>query len=228
MLPNPIKSTILILAVSLVLVLPVQVTGGQSNDNVNITIDFDEYSRLPQGFKVETTGHARYTAQWHVVACGAAPSPPHVLRITEIKAPSGGQFNICWTDSLKFADGTIEVKVRADSGRIDQGGGPMWRVTDRNNYYVARLNPLEDNFRIYYVKRGRRVMIASADVHGIKAGQWFSIKIKTSGDRITGWVNGRKLIEVTDSTFSQKGGFGLWTKADAASSFDDISIQTSN
>ncbi len=230
MLSNPVKSTLFTLAVSLLLFLPVQVTGdqGSSTDKTGIIIDFDEYSRLPQGFKLETTGHSRYTAQWHVVTCGAAPSPPNVLRITEIKAPSGGQFNICWTDSLKFTDGTIEVKVRADAGRIDQGGGPMWRVTDRSNYYVARLNPLEDNFRIYFVKKGRRVMIATAGVQGIKAGQWFTIRIDFQDDRITGWVNGGKLIDVRDTTFSRSGGIGLWTKADAASSFDDLAIRISD
>ena len=212
---------------SLVLFIPLQGMSAQEKSRT-VMIDFDQSSKIPAGLRAETTGHARFTAQWDVVPCNAAPSPPNILRITEIKAASGSQFNICWTDSLKFRDGTIEVKVRADTGRIDQGGGPMWRVTDRKNYYVARLNPLEDNFRIYYVKRGRRVMIASADVHGIKAGEWFTIRIETRGSRITGWVNGRKLIETTDSTFSNQGGVGLWTKADAASSFDNLSVKITN
>ena len=34
---------------------------------------------------------------------------------------------------------------------MDQGGGPVWRYQDANNYYIARMNPLEDNYRVYKV-----------------------------------------------------------------------------
>ena len=219
------KWTLTTLAFLLVLSIPLTGICDKNSSPDTVMINFDSSTRIPMGLRAETTGAAHFTAEWNVVPCNAAPSPPNVLRITEIKAPSGGQFNICWTDSIEMKDGTIEVMVRADTGRIDQGGGPMWRVTDRKNYYVARLNPMEDNFRLYYVKRGRRVMIAGASVHGIKAGDWFTIKIETRGNRITGWVNGRKLIETTDHTFSNPGGVGLWTKADAASSFDNFTVK---
>jgi hypothetical protein len=42
--------------------------------------------------------------------------------------------------------------VRADGGEVDQGGGPMWRVQDADNDYVCRFNPLESNFRVYFVQ----------------------------------------------------------------------------
>ncbi|RUM88346.1 MAG: hypothetical protein DSZ23_04585 [Thermodesulfatator sp.] len=207
--------------------------GEQSNAKTDskgksLVINFDQSSTLPAGFRVETTGRSLHDAVWKVVECQQAPSRPNVLRITRIKSPSGSQFNICWTDRVRFRDGDIEVKVRADSGRIDQGGGPIWRVKDKSNYYVARLNPLEDNFRIYYVKNGRRIMIGTASVRGIREGQWFTIKIRVNGDMITGWVNGKKMIEVKDSTLKDEGGVGMWSKADAASSFDDLVINTSD
>ena len=191
----------------------------------DMTINFDKSIKLPPGFRAETTGYSTHAALWQVVQDKQAPSRPNILKITEIKSPSGSQFNICWSDKIRFKDGEIEVKVRADSGRIDQGGGPVWRVKDRLNYYVARLNPLEDNFRIYYVKNGRRTMIGSASVRGIKEGMWFTIKIAVKGDMITGWVNGKRLIQVEDSTLGDEGGVGLWSKADAASSFDDLTVR---
>ncbi len=194
------------------------------SENRTLLIDFDQYTDLPAGFRVETTGHSRHDAVWKVVQDSNAPSKPNVLRITEIKSPSGSQFNICWSDRIRFRDGNIEVKVRADNGRFDQGGGPIWRVKDRFNYYVARLNPLEDNFRIYYVKDGNRVMIGSASVRGIKEGQWFTVKVTVKDRLITGWVNGKRLIQVEDATLTDEGGVGLWSKADAASSFDDLKI----
>jgi hypothetical protein len=191
----------------------------------DIHVDFDDSIVMPLGLVAETTGYVFHTATWQVVKDKAALSPPNILKITKINHHNGGVFNICWTDDVHMTDGTITVDVRADSGRIDQGGGPIWRVRDRNNYYVARLNPLEDNFRVYFVKDGRRRMIASADIHGIRQGNWFRIKITMQGESITGWVNGKKLIEVNDSTFNKGGGVGLWTKADAASSFDDFNIK---
>ncbi len=107
---------------------------------------------------------------------------------------------------------------------MDQGGGPIWRVKDQNNYYIARWNPLENNFRVYYVKDGKRVQLDSADVD-VSASEWHTIRIEHNGDQITGFLDGKELLEVTDSAFPEGGGVGLWTKADAASFFDDLVIE---
>jgi len=40
----------------------------------------------------------------------------------------------------------------------------VWRYLDANNYYICRMNPLEDNFRIYKVIAGKRIQLASLDV----------------------------------------------------------------
>ena len=32
----------------------------------------------------------------------------------------------------------------------------MWRHKDKNNNYIARLNPLEKSFRVYYEEIGNR------------------------------------------------------------------------
>ena len=42
------------------------------------------------------------------------------------------------------------------SGKEDQGGGLIWRVKDKDDYYICRANPLEGNFRVYCVEEGRR------------------------------------------------------------------------
>ncbi|MCA1709121.1 MAG: hypothetical protein LC808_39910, partial [Actinobacteria bacterium] len=44
------------------------------------------------------------------------------------------------------------------------------------------------------------------------------------GDKMEGYLNGKKYLEVSDDTFTGPGGVGLWTKADAASSFDDLRV----
>ncbi|NOU20281.1 MAG: hypothetical protein HOO93_00575 [Methyloglobulus sp.] len=181
---------------------------------------------LPSGWAVAATNPDGPLAQWQVKADPAAISAPQVLAITRIQNESGDVFNLCWTRDFVFQDGSIEVNVRADSGKEDQGGGLIWRAQDADNYYVARYNPLESNFRLYFVKEGRRTQLASADIGGIKSGEWFRLKIVQQGERIEAYLNGKKYFEETDSHFLKAGGVGFWSKADAASSFDDLVVTT--
>ncbi len=44
------------------------------------------------------------------------------------------------------------------------------------------------------------------------------------GNHIAGYLNGKELLELTAEHFSKPGGVGLWTKADAVTSFDDLKV----
>ncbi len=190
-----------------------------------ITWTFDDVpaGRLPEGWHVGATGPGRPLATWEVVEDGSAPSGKQVLALTRTNHSSGRTFNLCWTDRVRFRDGVIRVKFRANTGRIDQGGGITWRFQGPDDYYVARFNPLEDNFRYYRVKDGRRHLLKSADVH-LEPG-WHEMKIVQLGDRFEGWLDGKRLLAGTDDTFPGAGGVGLWTKADAVTSFDDFTVE---
>ncbi len=177
---------------------------------------------LPRSFRAEATHPRGPLARWEVLREPSAPSGQKVLALTEIKRPSPGTFNLCWTDKVRFRDGEIEVRFKAVRGRIDQGGGIMWRVKDRNNYYVVRYNPLENNFRIYYVLRGRRVLIQSADVK-LSSG-WHTMRVVQKGDRYEAYLDGRLLLSGRDRHITGPGGIGLWTKADAQTNFDDLRV----
>ena len=180
---------------------------------------------LPQGWIVDATNPPKKLATWEVIEDSTAPSGKKVLALTKINNTYilfGNSFNLCYTNKVSFLDGTISVKFKARSGRIDQGGGIMWRVQDRNNYYVARFNPLEDNFRFYSVKNGVRRQIASADVK-LSPG-WHAMKIVQKGTHFEGYLDGKKLLEAENDSCKKSGGTGLWTKADAATSFDDFDV----
>ncbi len=179
---------------------------------------------LPKGWKVEGTQQKGPLATWQVIKDETAPSGQGVLALTHPNHDSEGTFNLCWTDGGRFRDGEIEVKVKANAGVVDQGGGPIWRVKDHDNYYIARWNPLEDNFRVYYVKEGRRVQLDSANVK-VNSDKWHTIKIEHRGDTIACYLDREKLLELKDKTFAEAGGVGLWTKADAVTAFDDLVIQ---
>ncbi len=188
--------------------------------------DFEDVpaGSIPPGWKVEATRQRGPLPTWKVIIDSSAPSGTKVLAMVRPNHRSAGTFNLCWTDSVQMEDGILEVKFRAIRGKIDRGGGIMWRVKDRNNYYVARYNPLENNFRIYYVKNGKRVMIASAEI-SLPAGKWHTMKIVQRGDRFEGYLNGRKFLSGRDRHIRGAGGVGLWTKADAVTRFDDFRVE---
>jgi hypothetical protein len=155
-----------------------------------------------------------------------APCSVSILALCGVEENPGSVINICWTAQPAFRDVEIEVKVRGDSGKTDQGEGSIWRVKDASNYHGARYNPLENSFRLYYVKNGDRKMTADSGHIPIKTGEWFTIRIVHKGDKIKRWLNGKKLLEATDKTLPEARGVGVRTKADAASSFDDFVVRS--
>ncbi len=180
---------------------------------------------LPAGWKIEGTNQSGPLATWKVAADASAPGGANVLALTSPNHDSGSTFNLCWTGDVHFEDGALEVSMKPISGKEDQGGGLIWRVKDKDDYYVCRANPLESNFRVYYVKDGTRHQLASASLP-IPAGAWHTIRVEHVGDHIACSLDGKRLLEVTDSTLRGEGGIGLWTKSDAASEFSDLRVTT--
>lgn len=179
---------------------------------------------LPDGWTSDATHPDGAPNAWSVQPTPPSGAEGRVLALPATPAFRGGTFNLCWTDGVAFGDGTISVRVLARTGRVDEGGGPAWRVRDANNYYVARWNPLEQNFRLYYVKDGRRVQLDSAATNADPAA-WHDIQIRQRGNFILGYLDGDLLLQAIDDTLPAPGGVGVWTKADAASLFDDFTVE---
>jgi hypothetical protein len=192
----------------------------------NASWKFDDVpvGKLPAGWRIDATNRKGPLATWQVIKDTTAPSGDHVLAMTAPNHTFGGTFNICWTDTVFFLDGEIEVQFKAVKGEEDQGGGVIWRVQDKENYYISRFNPLENNFRIYYVRDGARKTLADVKI-ALPAGKWHTLKIVQHGNRFEGYLNGEKLLEGTDNLFTKAGGVGLWTKADAVTSFDEFTVR---
>lgn len=132
-------------------------------------------------------------------------------------------FNLALSDDAAFRDVTVSVRVRAMAGEIDQGGGVVWRAKDANNYYVCRYNPLEDNFRVFKVKDGKRSLLKGTKVPGDN--EWHTIRVVMKGPKIACDFDGKTLLDVEDTTFPDAGRIGLWCKADAQSQFDDLAAE---
>ncbi len=179
-------------------------------------------SSLPDGWVVAETQTNSTPAQWQVIHDDTAVTGTQVVAIVENNNPNR-TFNLLIAEDTNYRDLSIKVMVKAIEGKIDQGGGPIWRAGNSDNYYIARWNPLEDNFRVYTVKDGKRKQLASADVK-IDPKAWHEIQIDHIGDHITAFLDGEKMLELEDSTFREAGHIGLWVKADGKTAFDNVVV----
>ena len=141
-------------------------------------------------------------------------------------------FNIVVYDSLQAKDVDLTVQMLAIRGHYDQGGGLIWRFSDKDNYYIVRANPLENNVVLYRVKNGHRrdlPILGKGRTYGTKVPDmgkgWHTIRLTAKGDTFTVFFNGRELFKVVDSTFRKSGKIGLWTKADAVTYFDSLKVR---
>ncbi len=181
------------------------------------TVNFDDFKAgpLPQGWLATKTGQGN--PKWEVVVDDSAPTRPKVL-----KQSGEATYPICIKDDTSIKDGSVEVKFKPVSGKEDQAGGLIWRCQDADNYYIARANALEDNVTIYHTIKGKRVSFKNIDAK-VAPSIWHTLRVDFVGNRFTVTFDGRKVIEVSDDTFSKAGKVGLWTKADSVTLFDDFS-----
>jgi Domain of Unknown Function (DUF1080) len=180
-------------------------------DDTRKTWDFqsDEPGKMARGFSGEV-------GTWEVALDGEN----HVLA-QKAKNPDDA-FNVALVNDLRFKDVDLTVRLKAVAGELDQGGGVVWRAKDKDNYYIARYNPLEDNFRVYKVEEGKRTQFQSARIPGDK--EWHTLRVTMTGRRITCYFDDKKYLEADDATFPEAGRIGLWSKADAQSYFDDLAV----
>ena len=201
---------ILFMALGLVLL-----AGGLGAKDMEQIWNFDQEKTgaLPQGFNNEK-------GDWKVVADPTAPSKPNVL--AQSAKNSGSTFNLVLCQGVNLKNVDLSVMMKAVVGQEDQGGGLVWRAGDKNNYYITRYNPLEDNYRLYKVEKGKRRELQSADIKHSPG--WHTLRVTMEGDLIQCFYDGRKVLEARDTTFQGPGKIGLWTKADAQSYFDELKV----
>ncbi len=175
------------------------------------------------GWKVEATAQQGPLATWEVSATVKGPNGESVIALTKPNHTSAGTFNLCWSPEPATADGVFSASVQANGGEEDQGGGIAWRIKDKNNYYVARFNPLEKNLRAYKVVDGKRDQLASADIE--IAEPWAALVVEQTGNAYKVSLNGQALLSGEDASLPAAGGAGFWTKADAATSFTALKVE---
>ena len=182
----------------------------------------EDAGSMPAGWKAEHTGKGEGSI-WKVEADALAPGKTGYALAQCAESPSA-YFNICVVEGTSYQDLKLQVSFKALRGHNDQGGGVVWRYQDANNYYIARMNPLEDNFRVYKVVGGKRIQLESKEGIKIPEGTWRVIAIEHEGDHIQCFLDGVKSLDVHDRVFPNAGKIGLWTKSDAQTLFDGFTV----
>lgn len=211
---------IAVLLVISVLIIPISVSAQANGRTWNF--DQDAAGKPAAGFAFALTGQGT-VGQWVVMQEPTAPSQPNVLAQTS-QDNTDYRFPLAIAEDTSYKDLSLSVKFKAISGKVDQGAGLVFRLKDKDNYYIVRANALENNFRLYHVVKGRRVQFAGANFK-VSSQQWHEIKVEARGDEFKCYYDGQLKITAKDATFRDAGKIGLWTKADSVIYFDDLMVQ---
>lgn len=198
-----------------------------SSADFPVTFDFENYAtdQLPTGWSEYYTGSGG--TEWKVIDDNGNKALAQLYSDNP-----NSHFNVVVNNEISIKDMVLTVRVKGVSGNHDQGGGFVWRFIDKNNYYVVRENPEENNMVLYKMENGKRSdlpLVGKGRTYGVdvpKIGNtWHTIKLIVKGDLFTIFMDGKELFQVKDSTFTNAGKVGLWTKADAVTYFDDFEIE---
>ncbi|RMG75765.1 MAG: hypothetical protein D6707_13075 [Bacteroidetes bacterium] len=124
-----------------------------------------------------------------------------------------------------FKNGTISVKFKGISGRIDRAAGIAFDLKQNGDYLVIRANPLENNVVMFRMRKGKRSSVQWIRNIKIKSNKWYVLTVKIKGRRIKGYLNGKLYISYFNKT-KISGKIGLWSKADSYVFFDDWKVKS--
>ncbi len=140
---------------------------------------------------------------------------------------ANGDFPVCLKKKSSFKEGTVSVRLRPISGSKDQAGGVVFRAKDKDNFYVARANALENNVSFYVTQDGKRKTIKYWEDVDVALGQWHELKVEAKGAKFKVWLNNKFVGEVEDpaKTFTSAGMAGFWTKADSVTYLYKLTVR---
>jgi hypothetical protein len=158
----------------------------------------DQVGSLPAGTQA-------FSGNWAVRVEADAPSAPNALCQT-----GQADFPAIMLDPKPRGDVVIAARFKPISGSTDRAAGIIFRIKDKNNYYILRANALENNVNLYKYVDGQRTDLKDGQAK-VLSGQWQELRVEAHGQTLRGFLNGQSVVETTDGTFTAPGGVGLWT-----------------
>jgi hypothetical protein len=158
---------------------------------------------------------------WQAVA---DPDGPNGWALAEMaRDPADLRFPLCISEQAVARDFDATLRFKPVSGIRAQIGGFMFRAQSANDYYVVRVNSLDNSVRFYRVEKGKRSQLAGKEVP-VEAGQWHSLRVISANERFEVSLDGKKLFEVTDRSLPQSGTMGVWSQADSVTHYGSLLV----
>jgi hypothetical protein len=130
-------------------------------------------------------------------------------------------------DVQDFRAGEIAVRFEGLSGRIDQGAGILFNLKPNGDYLALRANCLENNLVLWKFEKGKRSSVSWVRNAPAASKQWHDLKIRISGNKVEGFLDGKRYLEHTLSE-TVSGRVGLWSKADSYMHFMDYTVTSAD
>lgn len=127
---------------------------------------------------------------------------------------------------ITFADNSISAQIYG----IAMPVGLVFRGSDAGYYRLTLLReqansgPKASLEKVVGTKVTEIASVPESTFAGYANQKWQTVKVTAVGNRITAFVNGTQILDVTDSSFSS-GWAGVWATADARTQFDSVRIQ---
>ena len=187
--------------------------------------DFEGHaeSGLPAGFQTGMTGSWKATT-WRVRRIEGNKVLEHVGFWDE---DPDGVFPVCWVRGSRARDLTLSVRLfpvrpPAEIPQAEHdGAGIVLRFKDPDNYYPLGAVPHETRVRFYKVVNGIRHTLAGRNLD-VAVDKWHELALRARGSTFTAYFNGGKLFDHEDETFREAGAFGLWSKPNNVTYYDDL------
>ncbi|KAF0182787.1 MAG: pyruvate water dikinase [Nitrospirae bacterium] len=126
-------------------------------------------------------------------------------------------------NSEMVGNGIVLADMHLESGSIDRAGGIAFGLRNVANYFVFRINALEDNAILFEFVNNKRIQRKSVHTK-IASHVWYRLKVMIEHAKIQCLIDDVPLIEYTADSFVE-GHVGLWTKADSVTRFRSLTIE---
>jgi hypothetical protein len=127
-------------------------------------------------------------------------------------------------DIANFENGQLTVKFKMIGGALDRAQGIMFNLKTNGDWLCIRYNGTEDNLVLWTYTNGKRSYTKGGSENvPLELGTWHEIKVTVEGTLVTGYLDGKLLIEYTLKE-PVSGKVGLWAKTDTMAEFDAFTV----
>lgn len=204
-----------------------------------IKINFSDYSagESPTNFSSTLAGTGA-PGDWKIVSDEApswsfapmmpqvapTPSPARRSVLAQLSQDQTDEhFPMFIYDGMTFKNFRATTQFKIVSGVAEQMAGMVFRYQNPSNFYVIRASALGHNVRFYKVVNGLRGNFIGPDMD-IPTNIWHTLTVQCDGDQITFWFDGKLASAPLHDISFDAGKIGFWTKSDAVSYFDGLTV----